>query len=408
MIRALFEPDSPVPQEFLDEARILVDRGENPRFYDVTGYSLPLYFNVQAFGSTDTATLPARRWDREAPRSVPSLPRAGYAYLLDGADSRSLTVLMHLRLKGYRAAVSTVPLTVGGERLPTGTVVVRTGQNPESLHDDLADLVRQYPLRVRAVDSGATDTVVPALGSADVLPVRTPSVALVAEGPVNGTSFGFAWHALDQFYHLPHTVLRAGSLATLDLRDFNVLILPEVSAAALATLLGPSGIDRIRRWVQDGGTLIALGSAVDFVRGPLGLLSLVSWYDTAEGQGAAAIEVPGAFFRGTLDRRSWLSAGIPDGDFPLQLRSSRIYLDPGLPPSAGRRRIGAFPSEDAHLSGHAWDESQARIPGSVFAWEERQGSGRVIAFSEDVNFRGHSRGSQRLFLNAVVLGPTAP
>jgi hypothetical protein len=54
------------------------------------------------------------------------------------------------------------------------------------------------------------------------------------------------------------------------------------------------------------------------------------------------------------------------------------------------------------------DESQARIPGSVFAWEERQGSGRVIAFSEDVNFRGHSRGSQRLFLNAVVLGPTAP
>jgi hypothetical protein len=32
----------------------------------------------------------------------------------------------------------------------------------------------------------------------------------------------------------------------------------------------------------------------------------------------------------------------------------------------------------------------------------------VIAFSEDVNFRSYSRGAQRLFLNAVILGPSAP
>ena len=407
LIRALLEPDSPVPQEFLDEARILVDRGENPRFYDVTGYNLPLYFNLQAFGSTDGAPLQSRRWEGAA-QAPAALRRAGYAYLLDGYDSRSLTVLTHLRNQGYRAAVSTVPLLVGGEHLPSGTVVIRTGQNPDSLHDELAQLVAQYPLRVRVVDSGATDTVVPALGSADVLPVRTPSIALVSEAPFNGTSFGFAWHALDQLHDLPHTVLRAASLATVDLRDFNVLILPEVSASALAALLGASGIERVRRWVLDGGTLVALGGAVDFAAGPLGLLSLVSWYATVDGQGAAAVEVPGAFFRGELDRRSWLTAGIPEGDFPLQVRSSRVYLDPGLSPVSGRVRVGTFASEAAHLSGHAWDESLTRIPGSVFAWDERQGRGRVVAFTEDVNFRSHSRGSQRLFLNAVVLGPTAP
>jgi hypothetical protein len=32
----------------------------------------------------------------------------------------------------------------------------------------------------------------------------------------------------------------------------------------------------------------------------------------------------------------------------------------------------------------------------------------VIAFSEDPNFRGYWRGANRLFLNAVVLGPSAP
>lgn len=408
LIRALLEPDSPVPQEFLDEARILVDRGENPRFYDVTGYSLPLYFNVQAFSSTDGTSIEGVRWQAGEPLNTPMPARARYAYLLDGYDSRSLTILMHLRLKGYRAAVSTVPLTVGGETLPSGTVVLRVGQNPETLHDTLAELLGRYPLRVRSVDSGATDTIVPALGSADVLPVRIPSIALVAESPFNGTSFGFAWHALDQLHHLPHTILRAGSLATLDLRDFNVLVLPEVNASALASLLGTRGLDRLRAWVQDGGTLIALGSAVEFARGPLGLLSLVSWYDTPEGQGAAALDVPGAFFRGELDRRSWLTAGVPAGDLPFQVRSSRLYLDPGLPPSSGRRSIGTFAVSESHLSGHAWPESLERVPGGVFAWEERQGRGRVIALSEDVNFRSHSRGTQRLFLNAVVLGPTAP
>ena len=34
--------------------------------------------------------------------------------------------------------------------------------------------------------------------------------------------------------------------------------------------------------------------------------------------------------------------------------------------------------------------------------------GRVVVFTEDPNFRAYWRGAQRLFLNAVVLGPSAP
>ena len=34
--------------------------------------------------------------------------------------------------------------------------------------------------------------------------------------------------------------------------------------------------------------------------------------------------------------------------------------------------------------------------------------GRVIAFAEDPNFRAFWRGANRMFLNAVILGPSAP
>ncbi len=60
------------------------------------------------------------------------------------------------------------------------------------------------------------------------------------------------------------------------------------------------------------------------------------------------------------------------------------------------------------ISGHAWPETLDRLPGGVFAYEQRVGSGRVIAFAEDLNYRAFWRGANRLFLNAVVLGPSAP
>ncbi len=408
LIRALLEPDSPVPTEFLELARERVDRGENPRFYDVTSYSLPLYFNLAGFSATDGRSLPVEKVTDELREEAPAPVRAGYGYLLDGHNARSLSVLTHLKERGYRAAFSTVPFIIGGDTLPSGTVVVRTGQNPESVHTSVRELATRYGVAVRAVNTGATDTGYPALGSADVYPVNTPSIALVAEPPFSGLSFGFAWHALDRLYEIPNTVLRAASLSGADLRRFNVLVLPEAPAGALAATLGDAGLQNLRTWVRQGGTLVALGAAVEFVTGPLGLTGLRSWYDTDQGRGATPYDVPGAFFRGELDRAYWLTAGLPEGDIPIQLRSTRLFLAPEGPPAGGRRVVGTLAEDGAHISGHAWPESLERVPGTVFAYEERVGRGRVIALSEDVNFRSYSGGAQRLFLNAVILGPSAP
>jgi hypothetical protein len=196
-----------------------------------------------------------------------------------------------------------------------------------------------------------------------VFPVRTPEVDLVGGTPVADYSFGFAWHTLDRQYEIPVTVLRAGALASADLSRSTTLVLPELSTAGMAAELGEEGLPAY---------------------------------------------VPGPFFRGDLNRAYWLTAGLPDGPLPFQVSSARIYLAPDGPPSSGRRVVGTFDAHEPHISGHAWPETLERIPGSVFAYEERVGEGRVVALSEDVNFRSYWRGGQRLFLNAVVLGPSAP
>jgi hypothetical protein len=81
---------------------------------------------------------------------------------------------------------------------------------------------------------------------------------------------------------------------------------------------------------------------------------------------------------------------------------------PEGPPSSQQRAVASYSTDGLRVSGHAWPESLERMPDAVFAYEERVGGGRVIAFTEDVNYRAFWRGANRLFLNAVVLGPSSP
>jgi hypothetical protein len=423
LIRALLEPDLPISEEFLAEARARVDRGSNPRFYDITAWSLPLMFDLSAYSSTDGRDLPVSTVESvEATAMLPEAP-AEYAYLIDGSQPASVSALVELKRRGHRAAVTLKPSSIGGVPISSGTVVLRVGQNDDTLDGSVREVAESFALGVRAVDTGLSDPGFPALGSADVLPVKSPRIALLAGQPVHGYSFGWAWYTLDRQYRIPVSVRRVSTLAARPLHDYDVLVIPHLfSSKALAERLGDGGLERLRRWVRDGGSLVALGSAVDFVREELGLSALRSWYDVETGRdkpGAkekpldpaeqpTAFSVPGALLRGRIDLEAWLSAGYGE-EMPVLVGSSRIYLPPEGPPNSDRRVVGSLGgAEELRIAGHLWAESAERLPESVFLYEELVGSGRVILFPEDPNFRAYWRGANRLFLNAVVLSPSAP
>jgi hypothetical protein len=409
LIRVLLEPSAPVPEAFLREARGRVERDENPRFYDITAWSLPLLFDVGGYSSTDAGRIAAVPVAGEVRAAQPPARAAGYAYLLDGSQAASVGALYHLLERGHRAAVTLRPTRLGGEEVPSGTVVLRVGQNDEGLHAAVREAAERFDLRVRPVDTGMGDPGFLALGSGDVIPVRRPEIAILGEDPVQAYSFGWAWHALDRAYGIPVAVLRTRSLNTPALGRFDVLVVPEVSGAALAGMLGDDGINRLRQWVRDGGTLVTIGAATDFARDQLELIRLRSWYDTEAGRNAQRVAVPGAIVRARLDTESWLSAGHRHAEIPLLVNSNRVYLPPDGPAAGGRRMAARYaPSNQLRISGHLWPESAQRLPEGVAVYEERVGRGRVIAFAEDPNFRGYARGADRLFLNAVVIGPSAP
>ena len=55
------------------------------------------------------------------------------------------------------------------------------------------------------------------------------------------------------------------------------------------------------------------------------------------------------------------------------------------------------------LAGYASQEMQELIANTAAIIAHRVGKGRVIAFSDNVNFRGYWRGTRRLMSNAIYM-----
>lgn len=410
-LRTLLEPSLEVPQDFLATARERIDRAENPRFYDITAWSVPLLYNISAYSSRDGANLPLTLLSEPVRQFVdfPEAP-AGYAYLIDGSQTSALSAATHMRGMGYRMSVMYVPTQVRGQAVSRGTMIFRVGQNPDSLHSTLRDMADRYLLDVVTVDTGFADPGFLSLGSGESRLVNEPDVAIIASDPVNGYSFGWAWHTLDYVYDIPTTIINNESIGSMPLDRFTTIVLPQVNnVSAFVSKLGENGVARLQRWVREGGTLVTIGVSADVARDALSLTDLESHYDVDEGEEELRrFDVPGAFFKTDVDTHYWLSSGY-EGNFPVLVNSSNLYRAPQRDaPSAARRPTISIAQDSPLIAGHAWPESLEQLPGTAIAYEQRAGTGRVISLTEDVNFRGYWRGADRLFLNAVILGPGAP
>ena len=130
----------------------------------------------------------------------------------------------------------------------------------------------------------------------------------------------------------------------------------------------------------------------------------------------------GAIVAGRSDQEHWLTFGV---DPTLPLLYSR---QPVLMATTGVDsviRIGEYLSSETEapekasawythpanqalhvrMSGLLWPEAAQRIANSAYLTRERMGRGQVILFSGQPNFRGASKGTNRLLLNAIVYGP---
>jgi hypothetical protein len=241
-----------------------------------------------------------------------------------------------------------------------------------------------------------------------------------------------------------------------------VLILPD--GGGYAALLGESGIQRVKEWVQAGGVIVALGGAVGFLTDSrVGLLDMVQENlvrDTEErtpgaGRGGSAAatpapvaepagagaggggrggrgggagprgagtliandadyektirattelpdSAPGTILRARIRPDFWLTAGVAES-VNTMVEGRAIYTP--LKADKGVNAVYFDSSDKLMASGYLWSENRKQMAYKPLVVTSTSGRGVVVGFTEDPNFRGMLDGMNVLFLNAVFRGP---
>ena len=106
--------------------------------------------------------------------------------------------------------------------------------------------------------------------------------------------------------------------------------------------------------------------------------------------------------RADLRPEHWLGAGLRER-LPVIYGESHALL--AVAPVQTAARLAR--PEGLRMSGLLWPEARERLADAAYCTREGMGRGQVILFAADPTFRGFFRGSARMFLNAVILGPGA-
>jgi len=425
LAQALLDRSPKIGEEFLERQRARLERNAGTEFYDITSWSLPLAFNLEAW----VAPAPVRGIEgRVAPGTA--RPAGGVAagrggsgrvgFLVPPAGIAGFRFAAALLREGIGFRVVLEELEVAGARYPSGTLFIpRLGNEAAGerrLEEALAPLAAEAEVTFAGVDTSYSSAGI-SLGS-DLAPsVAPPAVGLVSGEGVSPTSFGFLWHLLDQQVRLPHTRLTLDRLGGTDLSGFDVLVLPDGWGYDDA-LEGEAG-EALARWVRGGGVLVAVGGARRWLA-EAELTEVEAWKPPAEDNGEGGegggdqgggdqdeavarrpIDTPGAILATRLTPHHPLAAGLP-GPPPVLFSGSTVLLPTGDP----QVDVLTATPEAPVLTGIAWPEAEARLEGALLVSLERAGRGAVVLFAQDPDFRLFWRGTAPLFLNAVVYGPS--
>ena len=435
-IRTLMDEDVPLEDDFLaeQERRRAKDLGDE--IYDVTGWSLPLMFNVRADSCN---RIVSGDFTAAGPELVqPGVVRGGTAsvsYLVPWGSSAAVRFLARALRQDLNVKSSDLPFTHLGERYPGGTLIVDVADNPGDLDTRVADLARESGANVVAVDdSWVTDG--PSFGSGNVVRFSRPRVAIAWDVPTSSLIAGNTRFVIERQFDYPVSAIRTAQIATADLDRFQVLILPGTRGGDYVSALGEGGIDNLKTWIAGGGVLIGIENANRFLADPtVDLLSIrrenavietdedseekngdddepaqtvAGSYLTA-GDYAAAIaareddpdSVAGVLVKATVDTEHWLGAGVAS-TLNVLARGGDIYTP--IRRNSGVNVARFADADELVASGYLWEQNRKQLAYKPFAVVQPAGSGFVVGFTQDPNVRAYLDGLNVIFMNAIFRG----
>ena len=382
-------------------------------FYDASAWSVSNFYNMKhkAVRSIDVNKLTKVK---EVLVNNPKVSKSNYAYILDWDDYNTPAALNHLHKNGVISYSAYKPFSIkvneddDVKSFNRGTVMVPVSKqkvDSEKLFETVKSTQEKFNLPVFSTETGYSSSGID-LGSNFFRINKKVKVAMLIGDGVSSYEAGEVWHLLDTRVHIPLTKIRLNQFNRTSLDKYTTLVMVSGSYNQISE----SGIKKIKDWVGKGNTLITIGSASSWaIKKEVVKESLVEtkndtifsrkrYIDAREYSGRERIG--GSILKVDLDLTHPLAFGYRDQSIPVY-KNNNVFLNK----SKSDYSSVAIYSKNPHIDGYVSKKNmENNLKGAASLIVSDSGSGRVVLFADNPNFRGTWYGTNKLFLNAIFFG----
>jgi hypothetical protein len=422
-------------QPYSTLASVLLDRQNVPNgasgLYDDSGWTLPLMHNVKAYRVDDASILDGRMTGVEAHVGVSGgITGAGNAaYVVDNTTDDNF-YLLRFRLADVGFFAAEDSFSVGGHAFGAGAFLIDGRSGGRELRSRLQQAVEELGLEAVATER------MPSVAAHEL---ELPRIGLIHTWVSTPQNAGWWRYAFDRI-GIPYAYLSEQDLATIDLKDFDVLIMPMNGASpqtlvAGTTAVGPTlpwrtsretpnmgridqtddaragmgyeGLARLKAFIEDGGVFITEGRSAAFPI-EMALIRRVAIRTTRNLQAPGFVartvradstspilygyqrELPAYFSQGPVLQVQTNVGG----------RTTPEWYKDAVWEAEVPRTVMTFAEKDINMSGMLSGESE--MTGAPAIVDVPVGDGHVVLFAVRPFRRWNTQGAHGLVFNTVL------
>lgn len=381
-------------------------------FYDISTWTFPHAYNLEYSRLSSVEGLVGDKvMDIVFPQGAVVGGKAKYAYVFENKELYSHNVVSDLLKEGLMVRISKKPFTYrNGSQLKEfgyGTAIVQLQNQPldaDQMYECISESAKRNGVEVYALNTGLMED--KDLGTSSNKSVALPKVALITGRGMGVPESGEIWFLLDRRFGMPPSLIDFNALHKADLSKYNVIIL---AGGSPSDPISDKAYPMLKAWVNNGGTLILTGSSYSLAS-KIGVASYKKLPSLRSGKekplykpysspSSVTNNVDGVILSAHIDITSPLGYGYSNGEVAL-FKSSSVAFD-------AKETKGSFPmyyAKEPYLSGCLSDAAIKRFAYTPACIVTGSGSGTVICFPDDLNFRSYWFGATKIFMNAIFFG----
>ena len=390
LVHVLFEPEAAL---------------STPLTYDITAWSLPYAYGLNAVANTKPATGGTLKSKMPMLNTL-SKTAPGYLSKWNSmTDAKFLSALLQATIK---VRFSEREFVIDDITYPAGTLIITRSDNNalENFDDVLIQIANKFnrtltPASTSFASSG------PDFGSPYVKLINKPRIAVFTGEQTSSLSYGATWQFFEQQLEYPITSIAVSEADRVNWSDYDVLVMPNGRYK-----LSENTLSQLKNWVRTGGNLIAVDGALKLFADTEGfnlktvqlespkskdsITSKLIPYADREMDSSKSL-ISGSIFKTDVDSTHPLAFGYENTYYSLKIGDDAYsLLDEGY-------NVAYLNDNPQSTSGFAGNEALNRLKNSLIFGVEPIGRGTITYMVDDPLFRAFWENGKLFFANALFI-----